>query len=376
MRGDEGEATRQYLAARLGRQKFIFVEEFARAQRPAGDPMRSFLGLAFTAFLSAVLALGANADPVGHWENADPTEGGLSGEGLKAVQDYGGALNPTAIMIVRDGRVIASWGDVSRKVDVASVRKSLLSALYGVAASEGRINLASTLAQLGIDDKPPSLTEVEKQATVRDLLMARSGVYHHAAHETAEMKENRPERGSHPPGSFWFYNNWDFNVLGAIYRKATGEDIFQSFAQRIARPIGMEDFTGEDGRYVFSRSSLYPAYLFSLSTRDLARFGLLYLNGGRWRGKQVIPAAWVKESTAPYSQTDRPGRGYGYLWWTLTAAEWGDGAILASGFGGQLMAVIPAKRLVMAQTMESRQNAKEGLTKNFLDLLRKVAASP
>ena len=69
MRGDEGEATRQYLAARLGRQKFIFVEEFARAQRPAGDPMRSFLGLAFTAFLSAVLALGANADPVGHWEN-------------------------------------------------------------------------------------------------------------------------------------------------------------------------------------------------------------------------------------------------------------------------------------------------------------------
>jgi hypothetical protein len=98
-----------------------------------------------------------------------------------------------------------------------------------IAASEGRISLTGTLAELGIDDKPPSLTDAEKQATVRDLLMARSGVYHPAAYEDSDMEKKRPPRGSHPPGSFWYYNKWDFNALGTIYRKSTGEDIFLSF---------------------------------------------------------------------------------------------------------------------------------------------------
>jgi hypothetical protein len=75
-------------------------------------------------------------------------------------------------MVVQDDRMIARCGDVRRRVNVHSVSKSLLSALCGIAIPEGRISLSSTLAQPGIDDKPPGLTEVEKQATVRDLLMA------------------------------------------------------------------------------------------------------------------------------------------------------------------------------------------------------------
>jgi CubicO group peptidase (beta-lactamase class C family) len=73
------------------------------------------------------------------------------------------------------------------------------------------------------------------------------------------------------------------------------------------------------------------------------------------------------------SQTDR-NRGYGYLWWTLPADQWGEGAALASGSGGQLMAIVPARRLVMVQTMERRANADEFRTGDFLDLLRKIAA--
>ncbi|WP_236765545.1 serine hydrolase [Agrobacterium tumefaciens] len=115
-------------------------------------------------------------------------------------------------MVVQDGKVIASWGDISRKVNVASIRKSLLSALYGIAVSEGRIDLSSTLADHDIDDKPLALMAAEKEATVRDLLMARSGAYHPAAYETGDMQRNRPARGSHAPGTFWFYNNWDFSA--------------------------------------------------------------------------------------------------------------------------------------------------------------------
>lgn len=80
-------------------------------------------------------------------------------------------------MKVQNGRMIARWGDTSRKVNMASVRKSLLSALYGIAIAEGRITLSSSLSELGIDDTAPRLTAEEKTATVRHLLMARSGVY-------------------------------------------------------------------------------------------------------------------------------------------------------------------------------------------------------
>src|SRR5690606_26930744 len=113
---------------------------------------------------------------------------GWSVEKLEAALRKAKALTPTALMIVQDGKVIARWGDVSRKVKMASVRKSLLSALYGIAVEEGRIDLSASLADLGIDDNPPRLTEEEKTATVRDLLTSRSGIYHPAAHETADIK--------------------------------------------------------------------------------------------------------------------------------------------------------------------------------------------
>ncbi|XOK15517.1 serine hydrolase domain-containing protein (plasmid) [Agrobacterium tumefaciens] len=247
---------------------------------------RIIFAIAAIIFLS--IAGNAGAQP---WQNADPASAGWSVERLKAALDYAATLKPTAVMVVQDGKVIASWGDVSREVNVASVRKSLLSALYGIAVAEGHIDLGSTLADLGIDDKPPALTAAEKQATVRDLLMARSGLYHPAAYETGDMRRNRPERGSHAPGTFCWYNNWDFNALGTIYQQQTGEDIFQSFAQRIAAPIGMEDFSARDGRYIAERQSEHPAYPFSLSARDAARFGQLFLDGGRWNGRQIIPAS-------------------------------------------------------------------------------------
>lgn len=314
----------------------------------------------------------ATAQP---WQRVDPSSGGWSVEQLKAAQDYATSLKPTAVMVVQNGEVIASWGDVSRKVNVASVRKSLISALYGIAVSEGHIDLGSTLANLGIDDKPPALSAAEKQATVRDLLMARSGIYHAAAYETADIREKRPKRGSHAPGTFWFYNNWDFNALGTIYRQLTGEDIFRSFADRIAEPIGMEDFSVGDGRYVTEQKSKHSAYAFRLSARDAARFGQLYLEGGRWSGRQVIPEVWVRASTTAYSVTDRGSMGYGYLWWTLNPDVFGPGSALASGYGGQAIAIVPSKHLVVVQTVDLAENANGVRTSHFVKLLQQLTTA-
>lgn len=275
--------------------------------------MRLILGL----LLSLMAAVPARGEPSAHWAKAGETA--LTRTISRLVKDYAISEKPTAILVVQGDAIITSWGDLDRKINMASVRKSLLSALYGIAIADQRVSLTRSLAEMGIDDKKPSLSSAEKQATLSDLLTARSGVYHAAAYETREIKKKRPARGSHAPGTYWFYNNWDFNVLGTIYRKATGEDIFESFERRIARPIGMEDFSKRDGRYVLAPESDHPAYPFMLTARDAARFGLLFANGGRWNGKQVVPADWVTESTQAHAHTNRGNRGYGYMWWELSA---------------------------------------------------------
>lgn len=137
----------------------------------------------------------------------------------------------------------------------------------------------------------------------------------------------------------------------------------------------MEDFKARDGGYVTERQSEHPAYPFRLSARDAARFGQLYLDGGRWSGRQVISAAWVKASTTTYSGTDRGSMGYGYLWWTLNPDVFGPGAALASGYGGQAIAIVPSKHLVVVQTVDLARNAKGVRTSHFVKLLQRLASA-
>jgi len=323
--------------------------------------------------------LGADAVwPSPDWVKVpDPAALGWSVEKLEKAEAYTKAYAPTAVMIVQDGRIVASWGDISRKVNVRSVRKSLISALYGIAVAEGRIRLDETIGELGIDDRPPSLSESEKQATIRDLLMSRSGIYHAAAYEAPDAKAKRPQRGSHPPGSYWYYNNWDFNTLGFIYQKLVDNNVFQAFEERIAKPIGMEDFSAADGKFVFEPSSDYPAYTFRLTARDLARFGWLFLNRGMWSGTQIVPADGVDEAIKPWSHTDGL-LDYGYLWWVVSAGVADRypafaGSYWALGYGGQALAVIPALRLVAVQLVDVREGEERIGSRQFGELLKLIA---
>jgi CubicO group peptidase (beta-lactamase class C family) len=330
--------------------------------------MRSFILLAVIMFCSDL----AKAEPGVEWKLADRSETQVTHVDA-AVQAYARKYNPTALMVVRNDVVLATAGDVQRKVNVRSVRKSLLSALIGIAVEHGQMNTDQALAQLQVDDNTPSLTPEEGQATVRQLLMARSGVYHPANYESPDQQRARPARGSHPPGTFWYYNNWDFNALGAIYTKATGDNPFKGFERLIAQRIGMQDFSAGDGIFIGNGSSLHRAYVFDMSARDLSRFGLLYLNQGRWNDVAIVPSQWVMESTKAYSETDRTQRKYGYLWWILDPEHWGKDAILASGTGGQHIAIVPEKRLVVVQVFDLSRGTRGIRTPDFLDLVRHVA---
>ena len=200
----------------------------------------------------------------------------------------------------------------------------------------------SSIAQLGIDDKG-GLTDEEKQAKTSDLFKARSGIYHGAAYETDAMKAARPKRGSFSPGTHWYYNNWDFNVLGTILEAKTGQTIGETFYSRIASQIGMEDFVQSDVTSYYEPVSVHPAYLFKMSARDMARFGLLYLHKGEWEGRQVVPQNWIEESTKGYSSAGVDSD-YGYLWWVNKKGT----SFRAAGQGGQVIIVIPNAKLVIA----------------------------
>jgi len=101
---------------------------------------------------------------------------------------------------------------------------------------------------------------------------------------------------------------------------------------------------------------------------------LLFLNKGRWNDVSVVPSQWTAESTKAYSHTDRKDRGYGYLWWTLDAGAWGTGAIFASGYGGQLIVIVPEKHLVAVQLVELDQGQPGIHSATFLDLVQQVLA--
>jgi len=315
--------------------------------------------LAWVICFAAGVLQAADKFPGKEWEVASPEQLGWSASGLEAAKAYSGTINTAAVMVVHKGQIVAAWGEVERPFNCHSMRKSILSALYGVHVASGKIDLDKTLEELGIDDKEPSLSETERKATVRDLLKARSGIYHPALYETPSMKAARPKRHSRAPGEFWYYNNWDFNALGTIFEQHTASSVFEEFERQFAGPLGMQDFIrSEHTEYVTGPDSVHPAYPFQLSARDLARFGLLFARGGRWGDKQLVPEQWVKESTQSYSEAGIRG-GYGYMWWVAKDGVHYPGGLVpagsysARGAGGHCLLVVPAADLVIVHRVDT-----------------------
>ena len=290
--------------------------------------------------------------PKGAWSMVDPVPLGWSAEKLAATRKFIESLPPSSVVVIDHGREVIKWGDASKKIKISSMRKSLLSALFGIYAPLNHFDLDRSIGSLGIDDEPP-LTTTEKQATVRMLLEARSGVYHGYVAGTPGMREGWPKRGSHSPGSFWFYNNWDFNALGSIFENEFKTSIAHAFDARIARRVGMQDFRVEDMYYLHApadaspdlNKSIHPAYHFRMTARDLARFGYLFLRNGEWQGESIVPKSWVIESTQEHSHT-KAGEGYGYLWW-VDGFDLPERSFSAQGALAKYVVVVPARDLVV-----------------------------
>ena len=304
----------------------------------------------------------------------DPEQAGWSRERLEAAGAFAEEIGSAALMVVYRGRVLLARGHVDGRYDCHSVRKSILSALYGIYVDAGLVDLDKTIGELGVDDRQ-ALSQREKGAVVRDLIKARSGIYHPAAKEPQDMTADRPERDSHAPGAHFWYNNWDFNTAGVILEKLAGIRIPEAFKEKLADPLGMEDFRLTDGYYQYERSRTnHPAHGFKLSARDLARFGQLFLQEGVWQDQRILSKSWIEESVTLYSNVG-DNWGYGYMWWVYQPGFFPDhpelNAFAAQGTGGQVIFVIPKLDLVVVNRGDTN-NQRHVRGRHIIQLLGKI----
>ena len=359
----------------------------------------------------------ADTFPAEKWQPTDVSELGWNVDKLTAARALFESLESAAVMVVHRGNRVAEWGDTAQKFTAQSLRKSLINSLVGITIEEGHLRLDETLEELDINDTKPALTDSERNATVEDLLLSRSGIYHPALYEVGgwkrlrevihEDKQGRND-GTYDAGNYWVYNNWDFNAVGTILERASGENIGLMFNDRIASRVKMQDFEPSDVAYTTKESraeiflgnwSEHRAYVFDISTRDLARYGLLYLNCGVWESESIVPETWVLKSiegvdTSEGRLPDYRDTGfgdYGYLWQVdhegsrrykyLDARE---PFYMATGNRGHVLLVMPYLDLVIAHQVATvggigfeaqKKRAEEGSsTVDHKSIQRLVAA--
>jgi CubicO group peptidase (beta-lactamase class C family) len=248
--------------------------------------------------------------------------------------------------------------------------KSFLSALVGIAIGEGKI--------AGVDDPItiylPELAERDprfSRITIEALLRMSSGIryvefpflwgddaktYYYPDLRTLALEHTRVEG---QPGAAFLYNNYHPLLLGLILERATGVPVAEYLQEKIWKPLGME-YPGSWS--LDSTASGFPKLESGINARaiDFARFGRLYLNGGAWGGRQIVPAAWVAESTRMEPAPDRGSYfpkdfalssaelRYGYMWWGICRGE-DDCDFAAEGNLGQMIYVSPRSRLIMVK---------------------------
>src|SRR5699024_7843853 len=294
----------------------------------------------------------------------------------------------TSLVVLKDGKLAFEeyyQGTQAEDRRISwSIAKSYLSALMGVLVEEGAIN--------SIDDPVTTyLPGLEGRAydgaSIRDVLQMASGVEINEDYLDPKSDINKMGRAlalggsmddyaagfrkrDREPGAEWKYVSIDTHVAGMVIRAATGKSVIELLDEKIMQPLRLEQnpyyLTGGYG-VAFVLGGL------NMRTRDYARFGQMFLQKGEWHGQQVVPEAWVLESTAPSSPTKEGSIQYGYQWWVPADAE--EGEYFARGIYGQYVYVNTANNVVIAMTAADRNfRDKEAHTQN-LAMFREIVAS-
>ena len=258
---------------------------------------------------------------------------------------------------------------------VFSVTKSVVSTLVGQAINEGKLRLTDRLSAM-LPRYARQMSPRVAAVTLRQLLTMTAGFPDISSGLGMPELIRSPDwvdfiltHQDSPPGTQFAYSDYGAHLLSPILEQATGQPVLSYARSRLFDPLGIPTRPAAEPLAIVPHLAEYEAAGFAwpvdpqghalgatylkLRPRDMTRLGQLFLQGGQWEGKQVVPAAWVRQATsaqagAAYQPPGDPKlapTNYGYLWWVTTV----DGApsFLAVGLGGQLVQVVPSRNLIM-----------------------------
>ena len=337
--------------------------------------------------------------PTTGWRTAPPRAEGIDPAVLATIPGNVSNLHPEvrSVLVVHHGYLVyehywqgmtASDGD-----NVYSVTKSVVSALVGIALGEGKLKgLDQPVGALLARHLPPDADPRLARVTLEQLLTMTSGLAgddpslggdpHVSQRQGASrdwVRHILGRRLATNPGASFAYSSATSQLLSAIVADTTGQSTLAFARARLFGPLGIASANAPSPVFVTHPSpAALTAYArapvawptdpqgyqlgfsgLKLPSRELAKLGYLYLNGGRWDGRQVIPAGYVAASTRPHSSPppDGPGESYGYQWWLTSQA--GHRSFLAVGYGGQLVQVVPDLDLVVVITSDASQHRND-----------------
>ncbi|MES4793143.1 MAG: serine hydrolase, partial [Chloroflexota bacterium] len=285
--------------------------------------------------------------PAPDWEVATPASQGVSEAGLEMLRDYFGKRGTRAALVIRHGRIIGEWywdsSGPTTLFPVYSVTKSVASTAVGLLITDGKLKLEQSAA----DFLPAWRGDDRKAITVRHLVTMTSGLRKKEPElfsQPDQLQFALAQPLDHKPGEFWDYNNVACNTLSGVIAAASGMEMADFLQKRLYGPLGMTHLTmDKSGPSTLAYMGLH------ISARDLARFGYLFLNRGRWRGKPLLPETWVREATTTSQSLNKS---YGYLWWTYapgTTEGVPSDAYSARGLFGNDLLVIPSQDLIVVR---------------------------
>jgi len=311
------------------------------------------------AFLLAVIPQ-ANATD-GPLPRSTPEAQGISSRAIvdfiEAADKNVNALN--SFMVLRHGKVIAEGCWKPYSVDqphvLNSVSKSFNVTAVGLAIHAGKLKLNDPVLKFFPADAPADISDNLKAMKVRDLLTMSGGheVEPKAAGAGPSVKQFLAQPVPYQPGTHFLYNTMGSYVLSSIVTKVTGQTVLEYLKPRLFTPLGIDNprwDTSPEGNSL-------GGYGLWLRTEDIARFGQLYLQKGKWNGKQLVPRKWIEQATSKQIANENENHaqigpdwkeGYGFQFWRCR-----HNAFRADGAGGQFIVMMPDQDVVVAITADT-----------------------
>ena len=296
--------------------------------------------------------------PTKNWLVSTPEEQGVDSEILQKMFESirsSPTLNFHSVIVIRHGYIIteAYWGPYNKNAthNIKSASKSIISALVGIALKK---NYISNLEQKVSEFYPEYTNDsLKRNISLHDLLTMSAGLdwKEDAGPFPFDLNSWNKVQMKYKPGETFEYNTALTHMMSAILTKASGKSTKDFADQYLFKPLGINNYQwrkSQDGIYC-GGSDLF------LTPRDMAKFGLLFLNDGIWNGKSIVQKEWVKKSTTtqiviPKNIGYATGLEYGYWWWIQ------EKAYMAWGAGGQYIIINPDLDLVVVFTADGFDN--------------------